>query len=1040
MTIDTMNESETLYYCRSTADGEIAAVATTPPQADDLFAIGNRLEDRYLLKSQLGQGGLGRVYLASDERLERDVAIKVLLHNRNVAESKRDLEIEARLGASLQHPNIAAVYDFGFYRNRSFTVFEHVDGETLRQVLRRRHRLPLDETQTIIGQLARALDHAHSKGIVHRDLKPENVCLTASGIFKVLDLGLARDLKHEFAAGIYSGTPAYSSPEQASCQPTDGRSDQYSLGLMCYELLTGVRPFQAGSSAEMLLQQIRTPAPDPRLMNPEIPEPIGLAILRSLAKNPDERFATCQELAIAIGDDSITGPSLPIGVPKSDRYSFYVCHGPEDSIIARLLSRGLEASGLSCWVYQRDALPGVSLQQQVRSVLGRCHGVIVLISRDFLQIPALIDELTHAHQLNRTFFPLLLEMSPEEFDGHKPVWRSMLGAAAPLTLSGRDAIDQMVGRIAAGAEAVGIQRQPTARVARSEVTPQLTGQRWATDANQINIQDLDRVVFRTEAIEDFLRADNKTFLSATKGLGKTLLMTYKRHLLTSKEAPRSTVTKIPEGRPYLDFMSELRSLSERYHKPLANLNTTKRLWNAALRISVVSHHQGLVGADEAFELESFPRRLRRWISGIHVQPTVAFKELTSVPVSELNRIVDDTENFLDQKMRSIHSGTYLFVDKVDQAVRNLPRASWISVQAGLIEAAWEMMNANSHIRVFATIREEAFANYQSDVKSNLFGATTRLQYSEQELAMMLDQLANCYEGCSDFREFVGLNVIRHAGRPDPEDSYQFVRRHTFGRPRDLVAMASSMSAKRASLTEDRFRKTVYETSAASLVSNIFDEVQVFLTCLDDQDNRQRFLGSIPRNILNRAEAIEVCEQFNGLSAGSLQHFGEESGDIFHPFRDLYLAGLLGVVETDSDSGQRLQRFRQPQDFLSDTRFELPESDYYLIHPALNSFISARRTQSPYYVYQHVLLGHRLRWESYFGLFCEIEKQLKTNLSAEVLKSGQRMLEQAHSQLKSNHQHSQMLFAAKEWETVQRATPTSDELLYWLEELKEMCST
>jgi hypothetical protein len=702
-----------------------------------------------------------------------------------------------------------------------------------------------------------------------------------------------------------------------------------------------------------------------------------------------------------------------------------------------MLAGGLEARDYSCWVYQRDALPGVSLRQQVRSVMARCPGVLVLISRAFLQAPGLIDELAHAHQMGRVFFSLLVDLSPEEFDSQKAIWRSMLGPGGLLPLSGKQGVEDMVERLVAGAKSVGIPCQQGERPTAAAMPARLAGRSWATDANQIDIDDLERVAFRTDVINDFLQSENKTFLSATKGLGKTLLLTYKRSLLTSADRSKNAVTKIPEGRPYLDFMTELRSLSERYHTPLASLNTTKRLWNAALRISVLSHHDRLIAEDEEFELAAFPRRVRRWLGGVKVQPTVVFKELTSIPVSELNRVVDETENFLDQKMRAIHSGAYLFIDKVDQAVRQLPRQAWINVQAGLIEAAWEMMNANSHIRIFATIREEAFANYESDVKSNLFGATTRLQYSEDELASMLDQLANCYEGSRNFREFLGLNVTRHPQRPDPEDSYQFVRRHTFGRPRDLVAMASAMSAKRASLSEDRFRKTVYETSAMSLVSNIFDEVHVFLTCLNDRDQRQRFLAGIPRNVLDQGEAIAVCEQFNGLEPGVIQHIGDESGDIHHPFRDLYLAGLLGVVEVDHETGNLMQRFRQPHDVLHDVGFELPESDYYLIHPALNSFIGQHRTANPYYVFRHTLLGHGQVWEPYYGLFCEVEKQLTPDLGTDILASGYGLLGQIHTHLKSNRRQVQSLFPSNEWETLQQAAPATDDLVYWLEELREM---
>ena len=138
--------------------------------------------------------------------------------------------------------------------------------------------------------------------------------------------------------------------------------------------------------------------------------------------------------------------------------------------------------------------------------------------------------------------------------------------------------------------------------------------------------------------------------------------------------------------------------------------------------------------------------------------------MTALRVSELNRLIDGTENFLDQKMRQLHGGIYFFIDKVDQAIHHLSRDAWIAIQAGLIEAAWETMNANSHIKIFASIRQEAFSNYQSDIKSNLFGATTAIDYSEQELQALLDQLARCYEGCRSFADFLGLNVVRHARR------------------------------------------------------------------------------------------------------------------------------------------------------------------------------------------------------------------------------------------------------------------------------------
>ena len=130
-----------------------------------------------------------------------------------------------------------------------------------------------------------------------------------------------------------------------------------------------------------------------------------------------------------------------------------------------------------------------------------------------------------------------------------------------------------------------------------------------------------------------------------------------------------------------------------------------------------------------------------------------------------------------------------------------------------------------------------------------------------------------------------------------------------------------------------------------LVSNIFDEVRVFLNCLGDRDARYRFLAEVPSNILEKADAIRLCETFNGLEPGTLQHFGEESTDIFHPFRDLYFAGLLGVIERDPETETTIQRFRRPHDSLANSATELPDSPVFLIHPALDTFIRAQRARA-----------------------------------------------------------------------------------------------
>lgn len=1038
-------ELSTCLYCRSGDDGSIAPYMNTfeDPEIDETFEIGQTVADRYRLVNKLGKGAMGRVFLAQDLRLDRDVAIKVVSHRRHPnLDVEAILEREAKLGANLNHKGIAAVYDFGFVHHKAYTVFEFVEGETLRELILRREKLPIAEVIPVLFDLAAALDFAHIKGVIHRDLKPENICITRQGEFKILDLGLARDIGRDIETGTYSGTPAYSSPEQAQCKLTDGKSDQYALGLVVFELLSGRRAFADSDNLRLLRRQVAEPPPPPGDFVAELPEFAERALLRALNKDPDDRFPTCQEFAREFGGSMMASSQRHVVTTASEhRHCFYLAHVAEESLLAKRIADGLRSKNHSSWYYGRDAIPGVPFSRQSDEAIQRSQAMILLVSRPAMRSSDLARELEHAHRIGLPILPWLIDLSRDEFEKLAPFWCRMVGASPALELRRTDPPDTMLRRITAAADALGIAPDIKDSDRPTETLPRCSGQIWAADANQIDIEDLDLVLFRNDTIDQFLEGKHRHFIAATKGFGKTLMLTRKRQLLTELGTRQNqTITMVPEGRPYLDFMSEMRSLSDRYEKPLSDLSNTKRLWSAAIRISAISHHPAVIDESEASELDSFPDRLKRWLRGAKIEPTLVFKELTSLRVSELNRLIDETENFLDQKMRQIHAGTYFFVDKVDQAIRHLSRDAWIAVQAGLIEAAWEVMNANSHLKVFASIRQEAFANYQSDVKSNLFAATTNLNYTDEELHSLLDQLVRCYEGCPTFTDFVGLNVLRHGRRAVPEDSFNYVRRHTCGRPRDLVAMASEISSKRASLNEKRLRETVRHVGSTVIVSNIFDEVSVFLNCLNDRDARMQFLSLIPGNILDKAEAIAVCERFNGLEQGSLEHFGEDSSEIYHPFRDLYFAGLLGVIQRDPELGITVQRFRQAHDSLAHGATDLPESSVFLIHPALDTFIRSQRTRMPFLQYQHVAVGEALVWDSYSPALVQIEKHLQkidddrfVDLTHQVVKRVQAMLNAG------NHPFARVeIEGSNEWKTLcqQESKAGYQDTLFWLGELLE----
>ncbi len=1034
--------ASTLRFCASTPDGSIAPVWSDAHEAhlDASFAVGGTVADRYLLQRKLGNGSMGRVFLATDLRLDRSVAVKVVLHrDRVIPELESILKREARLGASLNHRGIAAVYDFGLHEDKSYTVFEFIEGETLRKLLLRRGRLPLEELRPIVRELAAALDFAHAHGVVHRDLKPENICLTKGGEFKILDFGLAHDTRRADQAGAYCGTPAYSSPEQADCRPVDGKSDQYALALLVFEMLTGAQAFADVTPQALLRKQIEVDPPALGTIIPDVPESVERTIRRALSKHPDQRFPSCQDFARELGGSRRRLPRHLVSTPSEARLGFYISHVADESVLARKLGQHLERQRYSCWYYGRDAVPGVPFGVQMTAAIERSQAVLLLISRTAIGTTDFEREIEHAHRLGSPIVPVLIDLSREEFETLTPAWVRLLGASPLIEFRRTDSLTELLPRLLDSAERLDIAIDESLAAPPDEQPRSLNGPSWATDANQIDILDLNQILFRNDTIDDFLTRRHRHFISATKGFGKTLLLTCKRQLLTQSDAARShALTLVPEGRPFLDFMSEMRSLSERYEKPLSSLSTTKRLWGAALRISAISHHSGVIDEAEQSELEEFPERVRRWLQGTRVQPTVVFKELTSVRVSELNQLIDRSENFLDQKLRQIHGGTYFFIDKVDQAIRHLSRDAWIAVQAGLVEAAWETMNANSHLKIYASIRQEAFTNYQSDIKSNLFAATTNLDYSDEDLQRLLDQLARSYEGCSSFADFLGLNVIRHGRRPAPEDSFRYVRRHTCGRPRDLVAIASELSPRRATLNEKRLREIVQQTSSTLLVSNIFDEIRVFLNCLGDVDARFRFLAELPGNILDKSAAVRVCERFNGLEPGTLQHFGEDSSDIHHPFRDLYLAGLMGVLVSDPERGRIVQRFRRPNDLLVQSATEIPESSVFLIHPALDTFIRSQRTRSPFLQYQHITVGEDLPWEPYFPIVMQIEQHLRGCEAPGFVEQAHQIIKRIQSALNSGKvPYARMeIENSRDWRELwaREMRPDCSEPLLWLQEL------
>jgi serine/threonine protein kinase len=263
---------------------------------------------KYVNLKSIGHGGMAEVYQGLDLILDRRVAIKVILpHLASEPSFEERFQREARLVASLRHPNIVQIYEFDVQDNQPYMVMEYLPGGSLQDMLRQYHtlgkRMPLPEIITLLEHLAKALDFAHAKGAVHRDIKPANILFSLHEDPVIVDFGIAKILDESIqltGTGGVVGSPHYMSPEQASSIPITKTSDIYSFGVVLYEMAVGRVPFRGDSITGVLMQHLTDPPPPPRQLNPNLSPAVESVILKALAKKPADRYASAGALIAAL--------------------------------------------------------------------------------------------------------------------------------------------------------------------------------------------------------------------------------------------------------------------------------------------------------------------------------------------------------------------------------------------------------------------------------------------------------------------------------------------------------------------------------------------------------------------------------------------------------------------------------------------------------------------------------------------------------------------------------------------------------------------
>ena len=283
---------------------------------------------------------MATVYLAHDVKHGRPVALKVLRPALAMTVGPDRFRREITTAARLHHPHILSVHDSGETAGLLWYTMPYVRGESLRDRLRRDGRLPLEDALRIAAEAGRALDYAHREGVIHRDIKPENILLTLDGDTLVADFGIARalgatDENRLTQAGLALGTPAYMAPEQATGERTvDAGTDQYSLAIVCYEMLSGRPPFEGSSVAAVIAQRFTSPAPSIRVERRDVPESVDRALRRAMALDPSQRFPSTIDFVRALGVATMITP--PGGVAAIEEEAAPVPPAPPPGLDPKL--------------------------------------------------------------------------------------------------------------------------------------------------------------------------------------------------------------------------------------------------------------------------------------------------------------------------------------------------------------------------------------------------------------------------------------------------------------------------------------------------------------------------------------------------------------------------------------------------------------------------------------------------------------------------------------------------------------------------------
>jgi hypothetical protein len=489
---------------------------------------------------------------------------------------------------------------------------------------------------------------------------------------------------------------------------------------------------------------------------------------------------------------------------------------------------------------------------------------------------------------------------------------------------------------------------------------------WSTEGEFA--ADYRELIFSNPAIEDFLNGHNKFILVASKGMGKTLLMRLKRDRV---HAGNPSIIMIPQH----DQQSDYVTLPGTYEQGILELMATSEfweyIWTLSIQISVLLHFPHSLNDEQKATVRTDLKHL-----GSDLPPEIVValevalcdgRRAFKAPSTILSRLLSNTRSKLERLerlappifhdlMHHVNSGCYMFIDSFDQALEDFHQINldiWAAGQRGLLRSAWNISRHNHHIKVYVTIRQEAYASFNGQDAMKMRGSILILEYSKDDLRALLEKLIFHYEEIADLPKFVGIDLVFNQYLKRKEEVFDYIHRHLIDVPRWYASLGSELSEERRTpryrnAPEDAFRNIVNRVSAKLAEEYLVKEMKLFFRDLVPTDMVHELFSRMRSTLLSFHNIDYLARLFSQVCEWK------------HPFSLLYNLGLFGFVQQAVAAPKRYQYFKRPYQFAWSDNNILPEDrqGIYLLHPALHAFM---RDKNPSAEYCPVLIGDGIPW-------------------------------------------------------------------------------